>query len=187
MRCSWAETDDMRDYHDKEWGVPQHDDARLFELITLEGAQAGLSWLTVLRRRPGYRQAFADFDPNRVAKFTDRKVEKLLEVEGIIRHRGKLESTINNAKAVVALHKSGETLNNVLWSFVDGTPLQHDWKREPYILASTPMAAQMSKELKKLGFRFVGPTTCYALMQAAGLVNDHIPGCFRYAEVIALH
>jgi DNA-3-methyladenine glycosylase I len=184
MRCSWAEgDDDMRIYHDEEWGVPQHDDARLFELLTLEGAQAGLSWLTILKRRPGYVKAFKKFNPKAVAAMTDVDVERLLENVNIIRHRGKIESTINNAGAVLALRTSGSNLDELLWSFVGNVPRQRDWKREPAIPASTPEAASMSKELKKRGFRFVGPTTCYALMQAAGLVNDHHPTCFRYAEV----
>jgi DNA-3-methyladenine glycosylase I len=173
----------MREYHDEEWGVPVHDDSKLFEFVTLEGAQAGLSWLTILRRRAGYRTAFMDFDPTRVARFTERKVDRLLTDEGIIRHRGKIESTISNAKAILALHKSGQTLDGLLWSFVDGEPRQHNWKKEPSIAASTPETVRMSKDLKKLGFRFVGPTTCYALMQATGLVNDHDPKCFRFAEV----
>ncbi len=173
----------MRAYHDEEWGVPQHDDARLFELLTLEGAQAGLSWLTILKRRPGYVTAFKKFNPKVVAAFTDVDVERLLEDVDIIRHRGKIESTINNAGAVLALKKNGSSLNELLWSFVDNVPMQRDWKRDPEIPASTPEATLMSKALKKQGFRFVGPTTCYALMQAAGLVNDHAPKCFRYAEV----
>jgi DNA-3-methyladenine glycosylase I len=183
MRCSWAESDDMREYHDEEWGVPVHDDAKLFEFVTLEGAQAGLSWLTILRRRAGYQKAFMDFDPVRVARFTEKKVDRLLADEGIIRHRGKIESTISNAKAILALQTNGRTLDGLLWSFVGGQPLQHNWKKEPSIAASTPEAVLMSKELKKQGFRFMGPTTCYALMQATGMVNDHDPKCFRYAEV----
>lgn len=176
----------MRAYHDEEWGVPQHDDDRLFELLTLEGAQAGLSWLTILKRRPGYVKAFKRFDPTAVARFTDGDVERLLEEVDIIRHRGKIESTINNAGAVVALQRSGSSLDELLWSFVDHEPLQRDWTRDPHVPASTPAAVRMSKELKKRGFRFVGPTTCYSLMQAAGLVNDHSPDCFRYAQVRAL-
>ncbi len=176
----------MRDYHDEEWGVPQHDDARLFELLTLEGAQAGLSWLTILKRRPGYVKAFKKFNPKFVAAFTPADVERLLEDVEIIRHRGKIESTINNARAVLALQKSGTSLDALLWSFVDNTPLQRDWKRDPNVPASTREATLMSKELKRRGFRFVVPTTCYSLMQAAGLVNDHIPKCFRYAKVRTL-
>jgi DNA-3-methyladenine glycosylase I len=173
----------MRVYHDEEWGVPQHDDKRLFELLTLEGAQAGLSWLTILKRRPGYVKAFKRFNPKLVARFTDNDVARLLENPDIIRHRGKIESTINNAGAVLDLQRSGSSLDEFLWSFVDGKPLQRDWKKDPTIPASTPDAELMSKQLKKIGFRFVGPTTCYALMQAAGLVNDHDPKCFRYAQV----
>jgi len=188
MRCSWAEGDDeMRAYHDEEWGVPQHDEARLFELLTLEGAQAGLSWLTILKRRRGYVKAFKRFNPKAVAAFTDVDVERLLENVDIIRHRGKIESTINNAGAVLALRKDGSSLNQLLWSFVDDKPMQRNWKRDPDIPASTSEATLMSKELKRRGFRFVGPTTCYALMQAAGLVNDHNPKCFRYAEVRKLN
>jgi DNA-3-methyladenine glycosylase I len=183
MRCSWAEGDEMRTYHDEEWGVPQHDDVKLFELLTLEGAQAGLSWLTILKRRPGYVKAFKKFNPKSVAAFTSSDVERLMENVDIIRNRGKIESTINNAGAIVALQKSGTSLNELLWSFVDHKPMQRDWKRDPHLPASTPVATLMSKELKKRGFRFVGPTTCYSLMQAGGLVNDHVPQCFRYAEV----
>ena len=186
MRCSWADGEEMRTYHDEEWGVPLHDDAKLFELLTLEGAQAGLSWLTILKRRPGYVKAFKRFNPKVVAAFTDTDVERLLENVDIIRHRGKIESTINNAGAVLNLQKSGSSLNELLWSFVDNTPLQRDWKSDPNVPASTPEATLMSKELKKRGFRFVGPTTCYSLMQAAGLVNDHSLRCFRYSEVRAL-
>jgi DNA-3-methyladenine glycosylase I len=188
MRCSWAEgDDDMRVYHDEEWGVPQHDDKRLFELLTLEGAQAGLSWLTILKRRRGYVRAFKRFNPKLVAAFTEVDVERLLEDTTIIRHRGKIESTINNAGAILALQRSGSSLDEFLWSFVQGTPKQRDWKKEPRLPGSTPDAELMSKALKKRGFRFVGPTTCYSLMQAAGLVNDHDPKCFRYAVVRKLH
>jgi len=173
----------MRTYHDKEWGVPLHDDQKLFELLTLEGAQAGLSWLTILRRRPGYVKAFKRFNPKLVAALTPSDVDRLLENTDIIRHRGKIESTINNAGAVLELQRGGSSLDALLWSFVDHGPVQHDWIAEPRLSSSTPEAALMSKELKKRGFRFVGPTTCYSLMQAAGLVNDHDPKCFRYNEV----
>lgn len=176
----------MRRYHDEEWGVPLHDDKKLFELLTLEGAQAGLSWLTVLRRRSGYRKAFKRFNPKLVAEFGAADVERLLEDTDIIRHRGKIESTINNAGAVLELQRSGSSLDALLWSFVDHQPLQRDWKVDPQIPSSTREASLMSKELKKRGFRFVGPTTCYSLMQAAGLVNDHHLECFRYDEVRSL-
>ena len=182
-RCAWAEHEELRDYHDHEWGVPEHDDRRLFELLTLEGAQAGLSWLIVLRRRAGYRSAFADFDPAVVARYSPADVERLVEDPDIIRHRGKIESTVSNAAALLELHRRGERLDALLWSFVDGRPRQHDWSAGDGLPSSTPAAAAMSKELKRQGFRFVGPTTCYALMQAAGLVNDHHPSCFRARDL----
>jgi DNA-3-methyladenine glycosylase I len=174
----------MRDYHDTEWGVPVHADERLFELLTLEGAQSGLSWLIVLRRREGYRTAFADFDPAIVARYGPGDIDRLVEDPGLIRHRGKIESTVANAAAVLALREAGGSLDELLWSFVDGNPIAHDWTSEPGLQASTPASAAMSRELKRRGFRFVGPTTCHALMQAAGLVNDHHPTCFR-VDVVA--
>jgi DNA-3-methyladenine glycosylase I len=182
-RCSWAEHADLQAYHDEEWGVPVHDDVRLFELLTLEGAQSGLSWLTVLRRRDGYRSAFAGFDPATVARFTDADVERLLEDPGVIRHRGKIESTVSNAAAVVALQQAGDSLDALLWSFVDGRPTTPGRPSGATLPASTPVSAALSQELKRRGFRFVGPTTCYSLMQAAGLVNDHQPDCFRSTEL----
>ncbi len=182
-RCSWSEHDELRTYHDEEWGVPVHDDTRLFELLTLEGAQSGLSWLIVLRRRDGYRAAFSGFDPRTVARYTSRDVDRLVEDPGIIRHRGKIESVVSNAAAVLELQEHGGSLDDLLWSFVDGRPQLREWPADSQLPASTPTAAAMSKELKKRGFRFVGPTTCYALMQAAGLVNDHHPTCFRRAEL----
>ena len=182
-RCAWAEHEELRDYHDLEWGVPEHDDHRLFELLTLEGAQAGLSWLIVLRRRAGYRAAFADFDPSVVARYTPSDVERLATEADVVRHRGKIGSTVSNAGALLDLHAAGERLDTLLWSFVGGRPRQHDWSAGEGLPASTPESAAMSKELKRRGFRFVGPTTCYALMQAAGLLNDHHPTCFRAAEL----
>lgn len=185
MRCSWAEGGEAW-YHDEEWGVPEHDDAALFELLTLEGAQSGLSWLIVLRKREGYRRVFANFDSEVVANYTDKDVDRIMLDAEIIRHRGKIESTINNARALVDLRRASSSLNDVLWSIVGPKPLQHDWENDPHLPASTPESALMSKCLKKLGFRFVGPTTCYSLMQAAGLVNDHHSTCFRYNEVAKL-
>ena len=173
----------MRAYHDEEWGVPLHDDRALFELLTLEGAQAGLSWLMVLRRREGYRRAFVGFDPVAVAAFTPADVDRLVEDPGIVRHRGKIESVVANAAAVCALHERGTTLDAVLRPFADHRPLAQRWEGGTGLPASTPGAAAMSKELKRQGFRFVGPTTCYALMQAAGLVDDHHPDCFRRGAV----
>lgn len=185
-RCSWADNDALRPYHDEEWGVPLHDESGLFELLTLEGAQAGLSWQTVLMRRDGYRRAFVDFDAQRVARFNDGDVERLLSDSSIIRHRGKIESTIANAAAILELNRSGESLDSVLWSFVEGRARQHDWSREPRLPAFSTESKNMSSQLQKLGFRFVGPTTSYALMQAAGLVNDHHVECFRFEEVRSL-
>ncbi|WP_145114734.1 DNA-3-methyladenine glycosylase I [Botrimarina mediterranea] len=184
MRCPWAEGSDAeRDYHDAEWGVPLRDDNRLFEMITLEGAQAGLSWRTVLLKREGYRRAFADFEPGVVARYTPKRVEKLLLDASIIRHRGKIESTISNARALLTLQEAGETLSGLVWSFVDDKPVVNRWKQMGDIPSETTASKAMSKELKSRGFRFVGPTTCYAFMQAAGLVNDHLVSCFRMKQV----
>lgn len=177
-RCPWAENSaEEADYHDDEWGVPVHDDRRLFEMLTLEGAQAGLSWRTILNKRSGYRAAFCGFDADKVAHFTQAQVEKLLGDASIVRHRGKIEATIGNAQAILQLRQSGVSLDLLLWSFVDGTPAQNHRRRHADIPAETPVSRAMSKELKRRGFRFVGPTTCYAFMQAAGLVNDHLVDC----------
>jgi len=181
-RCSWAGTDPLNiAYHDLEWGSPVHDDSRLFELITLEGAQAGLSWLTILRKREGYRKAFVGFDPQRVAGFDAQRIDQLVLDPAIVRHRGKIESTVNNARRLVALWESGRSLDDTVWSFVDGQAKQNHWKSMSELPSSTPASMALSKTLKKLGFRFVGDTTCYAFMQAAGLVNDHLLSCPRYA------
>ena len=180
-RCAWVpEGDpDYVAYHDDEWGVPARDDRYLFEMLTLEGAQAGLSWSTVLRKREGYRKAFANFDAAKVARFSDAKVERLLADPGIIRNRLKVESTVNNARRVLEL----DDLSDYLWSFVDGEPLVNRWRKIGEIPAETAESKAMSKDLKKRGFRFVGPTVCYAFMQGCGLVNDHTVDCFRYREV----
>lgn len=183
VRCSWGEHEEMREYHDTEWGVPEHDEAKLFEFLTLEGAQAGLSWLTILRRRDGYRTAFAGFDPEPVARFGPKDVERLLSETSIIRNRSKIESTVTNAAAIIEMRTKRESFGSLLWSFVGGTSLQHNWKRDHSLQASSTESKAMSTELKRRGFRFVGPTTCYSLMQAAGLVNDHQATCFRYDEV----
>jgi DNA-3-methyladenine glycosylase I len=166
-------------YHDDEWGVPTHDDAALFELLTLEGAQAGLSWRTILNKRVGYRAGFADFDPATVARFTDRDVDRLLGDAGIVRHRGKIESTINNAQRVLEVQDERGSFDTYVWSFVDGTPIVGTWQRLGELPSSTPASAALSRDLKRRGFRFVGPTTVYAFMQAAGLVDDHVVTCFR--------
>jgi DNA-3-methyladenine glycosylase I len=186
-RCEWVPDAEPLyvAYHDEEWGVPLHDDRGLFELLTLEGAQAGLSWLTILRKREGYREAFAGFDPEVVARFDGRKVERLLQDTGIVRNRLKVESAVNNAARVLELRDELGSLDAYLWRFVDGTPLVGRWRAVSEIPADTAESKAMSKDLKRRGFRFVGPTVCYAFMQAAGLVNDHVTSCFRYGELIA--
>jgi DNA-3-methyladenine glycosylase I len=167
-------------YHDEEWGVPSHDERHLFEMLVLEGAQAGLSWSTILRKREGYSQAFADWDVARIAAYGPKDVERLMGDAGIVRNRLKVDSAIANAQAVLALE---ETLDDLLWSFAGGEPKQNRFRKLADIPAETPESKAMSKELKRRGFRFVGPTVCYAFMQACGLVNDHTTDCFRYTEV----
>jgi DNA-3-methyladenine glycosylase I len=181
-RCDWVPgaDPDYVAYHDEEWGVPSRDDRHLFEMLTLEGAQAGLSWSTILRKRDGYRKAFANFDARKVARFSQADVERLLQDPGIVRNRLKVESTVNNAQRVAELEGS---LSDYLWSFVDGEPLVNTWRKLSELPAETAESKAMSKDLKKRGFRFVGPTVCYAFMQACGLVNDHTVDCFRYSEV----
>jgi len=183
-RCAWVGDDPLyRDYHDNEWGVPVHDDNLLFEFLTLEGAQAGLSWLTILRKRSGYRDAFAGFDPEVVARFDAAKVAVLLANPGIVRNRLKVESTITNARAFLAVQQEFGSFDAYQWRFVDGTPIRNAWKSIEEIPASTPVSAAMSRDLKQRGFRFVGSTICYAHMQAVGMVNDHTVGCFRWREI----
>jgi len=167
-------------YHDEEWGVPSHDRRHLFEMLVLEGAQAGLSWSTILRKREGYRQAFADWDVAKIAAFGPKDVERLMGDAGIVRNRLKIESAIANAQAVLALE---ETLDDLLWRFAGGEPKQNRFRKLADVPAETPESKAMSKELKRRGFRFVGPTVCYAFMQGCGLVNDHTTDCFRYTEV----
>ena len=171
-------------YHDEEWGVPVHDDRRLYEMLTLEGAQAGLSWSTILNKREGYRKAFVAFDPEKVALFDSRKVARLLQNPAIVRNRAKVESTIANARAVLRVQEEEGSLDALLWSFVDGSPKVNRFRRMGEIPAETPESKAMSKELKRRDFRFVGPTVCYAFMQACGLVNDHVMSCFRYSEIV---
>jgi DNA-3-methyladenine glycosylase I len=173
----------MLTYHDTEWGVPSHDDRHLFEMLVLEGAQAGLSWQTILRKREGYRAAFADFEPGKVARFTSRSVERLMRDEGIVRNRLKIESAVTNAKAVLAVQREYGSFDAYIWSFVDGAPIVHRFRRLGDIPSETDESRAMSKDMKRRGFRFVGPTVCYAFMQATGLVNDHELSCFRYAEL----
>ena len=183
-RCHWARGEpEMIAYHDREWGVPLRGDRRLFELLILEGAQAGLSWSTVLRRRSGYRLAFAGFDPKRVARFTPAAVTRLLRDPGIIRHRGKIESAVGNARAFLAIQREHGSFAAYLWSLVGGRPIQPQRRAPRQIPAETALSRELSRELRRRGFTFAGPTICYALMQAAGLVNDHLTSCFRHAEV----
>jgi DNA-3-methyladenine glycosylase I len=180
-RCAWVpEADPLYvAYHDEEWGLPSHDERHLFEMLVLEGAQAGLSWSTILRKRENYRRAFAGFDVEKIARFGPRDVERLMGDAGIVRNRLKIDSAIANARAVLEL----DGLDELLWSFVGGKPLVNSWKTIREIPAETAESKAMSKELKRRGFRFVGPTVCYAFMQACGLVNDHTVDCFRYREV----
>ena len=186
MRCDWAGDDPlMVAYHDREWGVPARDDRTLFEFLTLEGAQAGLSWMTILRKREGYRRAFAGFDPEAVARFTDGDAARLLADASIVRNRAKIGSTIANARALLAVRDEHGSFADHLWSFVGGRPLQPVRHSLADLPAETPEARAISRDLKRRGFAFVGPTIVYSLMQACGLVNDHVIDCFRHAELVA--
>ena len=183
-RCKWAGSDSlMIQYHDDEWGVPSYDDRHLFEMLTLEGAQAGLSWMTILKKRDNYRRLFAGFDPVKVARFTKAKREHLLEDAGIVRNRMKIESTISNAKALIKIQRQCGSFADYIWAFVDGSPIQNRWKTLAQMPSKTAESQRMSRELKKQGFNFVGPTICYAFMQAVGMVNDHEVGCFRHNQL----
>ena len=181
-RCEWAKEEPNISYHDKEWGRPEHDDKKLFEFLILEGAQAGLSWVTILNRRQGYRDCFSNFDANKVAKYNQKQVKKLLQDSSIIRNRLKIESAINNAKQFLKVQQEFGTFDDYLWSFVGNIPIKNKFKTISDIPAFTPVSVKMSKDLKKRGFKFVGPTICYALMQAIGMVNDHTSKCFRYRK-----
>jgi DNA-3-methyladenine glycosylase I len=182
-RCAWPKSPLDIAYHDTEWGVPVHDDRMLFEFLTLEGAQAGLSWSTILKKRENYRHAFDGFDVERVAGFTPRRVERLLADPGIVRHRGKIESTISNAKKVLDVRREFGSFDRYAWQFVGGSPRVNHWPALRDIPARTPESDAFSKDLQKRGFRFVGSTICYAFMQAVGMVNDHTIDCYRYAEL----
>ena len=183
-RCPWAgEAPAMVRYHDLEWGVPVHDDRRFFEFLILEGAQAGLSWSTILNKRQAYRRAFARFDPRAVARFTAVRTRALLRDEGIVRNRAKIAATVANARAFVALQREAGSFDAWVWRYVDGRPLQNRWRRPREVPAQTEVARVLSRDLKARGFGFVGPTICYAFMQATGMVNDHLVDCFRRREV----
>jgi DNA-3-methyladenine glycosylase I len=184
-RCEWAGTDpEMVAYHDTEWGVPVHDDTVHFEFLVLEGAQAGLSWSTILKRRAGYRKAFAGFEAAKVARFTPAKVDKLLTDTGIIRNRAKVESAVRNARGFLAVQKEFGSFDDYIWGFVGGRPIVNKWRRLAQLPPTSAESEALSKDLKQRGFGFVGPTVCYAHLQAAGLVNDHIVSCFRHAELM---
>ncbi len=184
IRCSWAGDDPLYcEYHDNEWGVPLHDDRMLFEFLILEGAQAGLSWITILRKRENYRKAFDNFDPNVIVNYTQEKIDELILNEGIIRNKLKITSVIKNAKAFLEVQKEFGSFDKYIWSFTDGKTIQNSWKNLSEVPASTQLSELMSKDLKKRGFKFVGPTICYAFMQATGMVNDHTRDCFCYKEL----
>ena len=181
-RCQWAAEEPNITYHDKEWGRPQHDDQKLFEFLILEGAQAGLSWVTILKRRDGYKKAFSNFDAIKISKYSQRHVSKLLEDESIIRNKLKINSAINNAKQFLQVQEEFGSFDKYLWSFVNGKPIKNKFKKLSDLPASTEISEKLSKDLKKRGFTFVGPTICYALMQAIGMVNDHTSECFLHGK-----
>lgn len=185
-RCAWAKGDLHVPYHDREWGVPVHDDRVLFEFLLLEGAQAGLSWDTILRKRERYREVFADFDPVRVARFDARRRARLLADPGIVRNRLKVESAVSNARAFLAVQGEHGSFDAYVWGFVGGAPRQNRWRAPPEVPTNSPESDALSKDLRRSGFRFVGSTICYAFLQACGLVNDHTVDCFRHAEVARL-
>ncbi|MFY9951569.1 MAG: DNA-3-methyladenine glycosylase I [Candidatus Sulfotelmatobacter sp.] len=183
IRCAWAQTELMMRYHDEEWGVPVHDDRTLFEFLILEGAQAGLSWETILNKRENYRAAFDDFDAHRIALYDRRKISQLLKNSGIVRNRLKIASAVHNAQALLRVQEEFGSFDGYIWQFVGGRPRLNSWKTRQRVPASTPQSDAMSKALKKRGFNFVGSTICYAFMQAVGMVNDHVTQCFRYKLV----
>jgi DNA-3-methyladenine glycosylase I len=184
-RCVWGQSELMREYHDKEWGVPLHDDCMLFEFIVLDGMQAGLSWGTVLRKRERFRQVFDYFDPIKVARFDDKKLAELLEDPGIIRNRLKVQAAVKNARAFLDIQHEFGSFDRYIWQYVDYKPVVNEWKTDQEIPAQSPASEAMSRGLIERGFKFVGPTICYAFMQAAGLVNDHIVDCFRYGQLVS--
>jgi DNA-3-methyladenine glycosylase I len=179
-RCTWARDELSAAYHDKEWGVPTHDDRKLFEFLILEGAQAGLSWDTILKKRQNYRAAFDGFDPAKIARYTPKKISSLMDDPGIVRNRLKIESAVKNARAFLKVQREFGSFDKYIWQFVGGKPIRNTWKSMKNLPTRTPQSDAMSKDLKKRGFSFVGSTICYAFMQAMGLVDDHISGCFRH-------
>ncbi len=183
-RCEWAGSDPLyHDYHDNEWGVPEHDDRKLFEMLILEGAQAGLSWITILKKRQNYLKAFDNFDPKKVAEYNEAKIQKLLNNEGIVRNKLKVNAAVQNAKRFLEIQKEFGDFNSYIWQFVGGKPKKNIFKQLKDLPAKTPESEAVSKDLLNRGFKFVGPTICYAFMQACGMVNDHVLSCFRYNEV----
>jgi len=183
-RCPWPGRDPLyMDYHDREWGVPLRDDRKLFELLVLESAQAGLSWITILRRREGYRRAFEGFDPQVVARYGEARIASLLEDTGIIRNRKKVESAVSNARAFLGIQEAFGSFSSYLWGFVDGKPVVNNWMEMGSVPAKTALSEAASRDMKSRGFSFFGPVACYAFLQSAGLVNDHLAGCFRHREV----
>ncbi len=183
IRCAWAAREPLRSYHDREWGVPEHEDRRLFEFLILEGAQAGLSWETILNKRQGYRRAFAGFVPAAVAAFDDARVEQLVRDPGIVRHRGKIQAAVDNARSFLAIQSEFGSFDRYVWRFTGGSALRNAWRSLDELPASSEQSEALSRDLRARGFRFVGPTICYSFMQAIGMVNDHLVGCYRYAEL----
>jgi DNA-3-methyladenine glycosylase I len=183
QRCAWARDELSIAYHDAEWGAPLHDDRRLFELLILEGAQAGLSWITILKKRAAYRAAFDRFDPRKVSRYDEARIALLLANDGIVRNRLKIRAAVQNAQSFLGVQKEFGSFDRYIWQFVDGRPLQNRWRRMQQLPARTDRSDAMSKDLAKRGFKFVGSTICYAFMQATGMVNDHLVGCFRYKEL----
>ncbi len=183
-RCEWAGSDPLYlDYHDKEWGIPEHNDQKLFEMLILEGAQAGLSWITILRKRENYRKAFDNFDPKKIAAYNKTKIQELLNNEGIVRNKLKVNAAVQNAGGFLEIQKEFSDFDTYIWQFIGGKPRKNAFKHLKDLPAKTPESEAMSQDLLKRGFKFVGPTICYAFMQAVGMVNDHVVGCFRYDEV----
>lgn len=187
-RCPWSETHPLLlEYHDKEWGVPVHDDRKIFEFMVLESFQAGLSWLTILKKRENFREAFHGFSPERIARYTGEDLARLLADKGIIRNRRKIEAATANARVFLDIRDRSGSFSSWMWSFVDGSPISNRWQSQSDLPAETELSRKMSKELRRLGFRFMGPVVVYSHMQAVGMVNDHLEGCFRYAEVSSLN